>query len=397
MTESSTAAHGGTAVATGSRSSPRAYRVLLTVDSLAAGGTERVTVDVANVLHRRGHHVWLCTTRAGGPLAESLDPGVRVASLRRRSRWDVGQMVAFSRLVQRERFDVIHSMGRGATRLVSLCRAARAFRTAHVFHDHAGTVHAGSGTSRSLRAAVRLGVDWYLGVDEALCAWARRRLPLPRHRVTLVRNGLDLDRFAAVDALDVRRELGLRIDSTVLAMVANLRTEKDHQLILRALARCPARERLTLLLVGSMPDPALERNSRELARTLGIEHLVRFLGQREDVPAVLAGSDVGVLSSRSETGPLAVLEYLASGLPVLATRTGEVVKGLQGERVGRFVPTQDLDAMTDGLRWAASLTPEAREEMGARGRRLVRDAFSLDASLDQVLAVYDQLAGSKIR
>lgn len=397
MTESSTAAHAGTAVATGSRSSPRAYRVLLTVDSLAAGGTERVTVDVANVLHRRGHHVWLCTTRAGGPLAESLDPGVRVASLRRRSRWDVGQMVAFSRLVQRERFDVIHSMGRGATRLVSLCRAARAFRTAHVFHDHAGTVHAGSGTSRSLRAAVRLGVDWYLGVDEALCTWARGHLPLPSHRVTLVRNSLDLERFGAVEALHLHRELGLRAESTVLAMVANLRAEKDHQLMFRALARCPERERLSLLLVGSVTDPALERRCRELARALGIEHLVHFLGQRDDVPAVLAGSDVGVLSSRSETGPVAVLEYLASGLPVLATRTGEVVKGMEGEGVGRFVPTEDVDAMTEGLHWAASLSPEAREETGARGRRLVRHSFSLESSLDRILAVYDRLAGSTIR
>lgn len=372
----------------------RRTRVLAVNDSLNVGGAERVAVDIANTLDRDRFEVSFCSTRVGGPLEERLAPDVDLTVLGRAATWDLRKLVEFGRLVRDRGIDVVHSHGRGTMKFVALTRALGLVDVPHVFHDHFGWLHIDRGASWGLRAALEREVDAYLGVDERLCEWARTTVGVDPGRVHLLRSGVDLERFRDVAPADLRAEFDLPAESVVMVMAANFRPQKDHPTLFRALAELPAaeRERLRLVIVGSTnADPEYHAGCMDMLERLGLQHLVRIAGPRDDVAAVLAGADAAVLSSKNETGPLVVLEYMASALPFVATETGEIARAVRGLDVGFLPAPRDHHEVADALAALLAMTPEERRAMGRRGRHLAETDFSQERTTRQVEAVYDQV------
>jgi glycosyltransferase involved in cell wall biosynthesis len=153
--------------------------------------------------------------------------------------------------------------------------------------------------------------------------------------------------------------------------VANLRPEKAHDVLFEAavlvLRRCPDAQ---FVIAGDGPRrQELER----LAQSRGIAPRVQFIGHVDEVPALLASSDLFVLPSRSEAFPNSVLEAMATGLPIVATRVGGIVELVENQRTGVLVPPDDAralgHAMLDLIQWrshAVRLGRAARAEVEAR-------------------------------
>jgi glycosyltransferase involved in cell wall biosynthesis len=365
--------------------------VLVVNDSLNVGGAERVAIDIANGLDTDRYEVTFCSTRSAGPLAERLRPDIPLEVLGRTATWDLTKLVDFGRLVRSRRIDLIHSHARGTMKFVALARRTRIVNRPHVFHDHFGWLHVDRGASRGLRLALRTEVDAYIGVDSRLCNWALTTVGLPPERVHLVRSGVDLDRFTAVQPVDLRSELGLPSSSTIMVMAANFRPQKDHPTLFRAMAALPPEllEQLELVIVGSTTaDVDYHAGCMQMLDRLGLSDRVHLLGSRDDVPEVLAGADAAVLSSKNETGPLVVLEYMAAGLPFVATDTGEITRGVRDLDVG-FVPApRDHHDVADALAALLRMTPEERRAMGRRGRLAAEREFSQERATRQVEQVY---------
>ena len=147
----------------------------------------------------------------------------------------------------------------------------------------------------------------------------------------------------AVPAAGLPGRPGLRV-----LCLANLRPEKDHENVLRAMGRIVQEvPGAHLLLVGGSSDPARSAALEGLVRSLGLDSSVSFLGSRPDVPNILAACDVGVLGSSSEGLPLSLLEYGAAGLPAVATDVGECGH-VMAEGTGRLVPPRDPEALAAG-------------------------------------------------
>jgi glycosyltransferase involved in cell wall biosynthesis len=126
---------------------------------------------------------------------------------------------------------------------------------------------------------------------------------------------------------------------------------------------------------------------------LDLGDVVTVVGERGDVPAVLAGADAAVLSSKNETGPLVVLEYMASSLPFVATDTGEVTRQVRDLDVG-FVPApRDAAEVADALSRLLAMTADERRAMGARGRRVAEERFSQDLVTSEIEAIYREVLG----
>lgn len=373
----------------------RRTRVLMCTDSLAVGGAERVAVDLANTLDRDTHEVLFCATRAGGPLVESLRPDVEVLVLGRRATWDLPKLARFARWAREHEVDVVHSHGRGTLRFVALAQALRLLPARHVFHDHYNWLHVDRRAGRSLAVPLR-AADAYLGVDSRLCAWARQTAGVDPARVHLVRSGVDLGRFARVEPTDLRAEVAAPDDAVVLVMVGNLRAQKDHPTLLRALhALGPdERARLHVAVVGSTTaDPQYTEDCRAMVERLGVGGAVTFLGGRADAPALLAGADLGVATSKNETGPLVVLEYMAAGLPFVATDTGEIAHSVRDLGVGWVVPPRDAGALAEALRAVLALSPEERRAMGRRARDEARRRFDQADVTRRVERIYRAVLG----
>lgn len=374
----------------------RKTRVLIVNDSLNVGGAERVAVDIANSLDRTRHEVLFCSTRVGGPLSTSLNDDVPVNILGRSATWDIGKLFTFARNINRDRIDVIHSHGRGTMKFVSLARELGLIKASHVFHDHFGWLHVDREASGGLRLALKSGVDAYVGVDQRLCDWARDTVGLDPGRINLIRSGVDLNRFTGVVAHDLRSELDLPADALILMMVANFRPQKDHPTLLRAIADLPVglSERMRLVVVGSTTaDVGYHAKCVEMVERLGIDDLVRFIGARDDTPELLAGADAAVLSSKNETGPLVVLEYMASAKPFIATDTGQITDAVRNLGVGLIPAPRDHHEVADALQELLEMTPAERTSMGRRGRRAAEELFSQTAAIEQVEQLYQKVLG----
>jgi glycosyltransferase involved in cell wall biosynthesis len=374
----------------------RKMKVMMVTDSLQVGGAEQVAVDIANSLDRDTHQVYFCATRTDGLLRSSLKSDVEIMVLERSATWDLLKLLAFGKYVRSEGIDVLHSHGRGTMRFIALCKALGIIQAQHVFHDHFGRLHLDRSAGPGMKVPLHHGVDAYIGVESRLCRWAIDTVGLPEDKVSLVRSGVDLERFSTAPAINLREEFDLGEDNLVLLMVANFRPQKDHPTLFRAIAElAPAQqESIRLVVCGSTTaDPAYFEGCMAMLERLKIDHLVRTIGVRNDAPSLMAGADAGVFSSKNESGPLVILEYMASRLPFVATETGEIAHAVKDEGVGILTEPRDYLALADGLAALLDMTAEERAAMGERGRQLVIEEFEQQVVVRQVEAIYDHLFG----
>lgn len=375
-------------------SAVRPTNVLAVTDTLDNGGAERVAVDIANSLDRDRHRVLFCATRQDGPLHDRLRPDVVVEVLNRRATWDLAGLLRFARFVREQEIDVVHTHGRGSMKFMALCRQTGLLPTPHVFHDHYGRLHLDRSAPSGLRNALRHGVDEYLGVDTRLCAWARDTVGIAPERIHLARSGVDLSRFDGVEPADLRGAFDLPGREVVLVMIANFRQQKDHPTVVRALRELPSdlRDRLGIVIVGSTSsEPEFYRRTMAMVDELGVGDAIRVAGARDDTLQLLAGADGALLASKNETGPLVVLEYMASGLPFVATDTGEITRAIRDLDVGYTPAPRDHREVARALADLVRLGPEGRRAMGQRGRAVAEAQFDQRLVTRRIEDVYHSL------
>ncbi|MHB8079157.1 MAG: glycosyltransferase [Candidatus Krumholzibacteriia bacterium] len=358
-------------------------RIAVIASTLANGGAEEVTAAVCEGLRCRGHRIAVFCAHEPGIVGERLaDAGVAVTSFVATRRADPLNVARWGRRLASFRPDVAYFLdhsnvllpGRLAARLVGVrgCVVAvhRTWRA-----DGATTL------SRADRSLTRL-TDAYIAIGQAHALHLARDCGVPRRRLSVVPNGVDTDRFhppAAKASAPARRLAGLPPEGLLLAMVARLSPEKNHLLTLHALAD-PRAGDWRLVLVGDGP---LRHALPRLAEALKLTDRCHWLGERRDVEAILPCCDALVLSShaRIETAPLAVLEAMACGLPVIASNVGCVQEMVLDGTTGIVVPPGDLAALRAGLACLAG-DEATRRRLGQAGRARVVGQFSQTAMVE---------------
>jgi glycosyltransferase involved in cell wall biosynthesis len=207
----------------------------------------------------------------------------------------------------------------------------------------------------------------------------------------VIHGGVDVDRYAELaraDTRDIRHELGLTDASAVVGIVANSRPLKDLATFLRAAAsvvEVAPGTRFVIIGEGWQRDKLVR-----LARELHLDGNVLFLGLRRDVPRIVSILDIGVCSSLSESCCNAILEYMASRKPVVATRVGGNPELVIEGHTGLLVPPQDPPALAGAI--LALLQDRGLAlEMGRAGQQRARQSFSLERMASQTQLVYEGL------
>lgn len=378
-------------------------RVAHLLDSLEGGGTERGLVRLLGAMQSERARHEVVTLRRAGEGARALPPNVACRALDTRGRAPgSGWIVASHCRARRAR--VLHARGLGAWADAMLAKALMP-RCRLVLGFH-GLEHDGPFTASQLRR-----VRWGLRLGARLCCVSfagrdklRSEARAPANRIDVLPNGVDLARFAPLDPALRRRcraELGFADEHFVFACVASLTEVKDHRSLLEAfgltLARTP---HARLLLVGD--GPLRERCERSVQHHGWQRHVV-LTGQREDVPALLGSSDGYVCSSRSEGMSHAVLEAMAAGLPIVATRVGDNPLLLLGEHARPFAspaaslttPAGLLVAPATPAELAGAMLrilsdPPLRQAL-ARNARQQAEAYSLTAMAGRYERYYESL------
>jgi glycosyltransferase involved in cell wall biosynthesis len=335
----------------------RPYPVVVMLTSFDIGGTERQTVELVRRLDRERFRVHVACFHRRGALLEDLPASVAIESFPLdgfRSPGAVRQLLRFTSWCRSIGACLVHTCDLYAN-MFGLSGARLAGITTRIGSRR--DVITGDKTRLQLagqRHAYRLAHA--IVANSAAAAAQLAREGVPDEKVRLIPNGVDTERFGrARSARPIRR----------VVMVANLRPEKGHDVLLAAVPRILAvHPDAEFVLAGSGPcRDALESQ----ARAGGVDRRVRFLGECRNVPEVLADGDLFVLPSRTEAMPNAVIEAMAAGLPVVASDVGGIPELIAHDRTGLLVPAGDpaalaaavTELMTDPAR-AAALGRSAR-------------------------------------
>ena len=370
----------------------RPARVLHLIETGGPGGAERVLLDIVRHLDPARFAPVVCLRKPGWLHDQCRALGVEtvIVPLRRHLEWswfrDVG------RLLRRERIALLHAhefamnvygaaLGRAAGRRV-------------VATVHGKDYYADRRRRRlAYRAVARLGA--MVAVSEDVRGFLARTVGIPPGRITTIRNGIDVAAYRdAVPAPGVRAAALGGEWPWVVGTVGSLYPVKGHAGLLRAYRI--VRERVPgtgCVIAGRGP---LQDALRDEARRLGVEDGVRFLGFRGDVPGVLAALDVFALPSLSEGLPLAAIEAMAAGRPVVATDVGGTREVVVDGATGFLVPAGDPAALAERL-VAVLREPALAARLGAAGRARAAREFGVARMVDRYAGLYDRLLASPLR
>ncbi|HZE62424.1 MAG TPA: glycosyltransferase family 4 protein [Pyrinomonadaceae bacterium] len=221
-----------------------------------------------------------------------------------------------------------------------------------------------------------------------------RRFP-QRVKVAVVYNAIEVTPRPPSTNVSIRKELRIRSSDRLIGIVGNLSPVKGQLELIWAFAETRKRiPNLTLLIVGSALFNRSDGYQKLLAaevRILGLDPYVRFLGQRNDVAAIMGALDLLVMNSRSEAFPLVALEGMAVGVPVLATEVGGLPELITHETNGWLVPFGDEEKLVDGI---ASLLeqPQLSTRLATQGRQYVTKTFPVHEFMTRIEAMYTETA-----
>jgi glycosyltransferase involved in cell wall biosynthesis len=362
-----------------------ALRVLHVIDSLAPGGAERMVVDLANVGRRHGLVPSICVTRTETTLASDLHSDIEVAVLGRQRSFEAGAIRRMTSLARQA--DVLHVHGRSSFALLATICAMGIRIPPIVLHDHFGAIESDVSVPVWFRWAHRY-LSAYVGVYSKLGEWAGAA-GVADAKSHVISNALDLGRFAPRDRHQARQALDLCAGQRVGILIANLRHDKGVDVLIAAMARATP-SAAVVLIVGAPQDADYAQACTAAAKAAGLQDRVRFLGRRTDAAALLWAADFAIMSSRTESGPLTLIEYLACGLPIVYTPAGDIGRRLAALGVPGHVPAGDADAMARALNDVSEASTDDLQTRARRGARSLAE-FDLDAVFPQWLSLYQSL------
>jgi glycosyltransferase involved in cell wall biosynthesis len=361
---------------------------------MGMGGADSQLLAAAEELRARGHDVLIVSLTPLGPMglrARSL--GIPTESLEMpRGIPDPRGLVRLIRLVRAWRPDVLHS------HMVHANLMARALRLVTPVPALVSTIHNIYEGGPLWMAAYRLTnglVDHMTIISEAAADRFIRERIVPRRLLRVVSNGVDPEPYRQVPSGvrdGLRQALGLGQQFVWLA-VGRFEIAKDYPNMLRAFATVRERHpEAVLLLVGR---GSLQAETEALARELQLGEGVRFLGVRDDVPALVSAADGYVMSSAWEGMPMVLLEAAAGGLPIATTRVGGNHEAVLDGESGFLAPPRDHHALASAMLRLMGLTETERRRMGERGREHVRMHHGLTRVVERWEELYREVLARK--
>lgn len=367
---------------------PERIGVAQVVHSLEVGGMERVAVYLATNLNKERYRSMIVCLTIRGDFAELAEKaGVEVVALGKEPGVDLILPFRLARLLKERKVRLIHAHNSGPWFTGTL--AAKIGRIGPVVvTDHARPYPE--------RMRVRL-TEWVLSHGLRVVSVSRenreklaKHLWLDQRNIRVIHNGVaPVPESSPAKLKALRRELGLSEEDFVFLSVVRLEKQKGLEILVesaRLLKDSGFRGRI-LVVGGGSEEGAL----KEGIRKAGVEDVVRPTGRRMDVVDFYHLAHCFCLSSHWEGLPMAVLEALSAGLPILSTRVGDLPSAVQEDRNGSLVPPGNPEALYSAMKRISTMAPSELSAMGAQSRVIFDDLFRVEAMVRNYEELYEEL------
>jgi glycosyltransferase involved in cell wall biosynthesis len=348
-------------------------------------GGEQQTLYLAEGLRDRGQGSEIACQPATELARRAGAAGIRVHPVTMRAEWDLAAVFKLRSIIRGRAIDIVHmhtshahTLGVAAARLGTRALTVVTRRVAYSIHRHPFSL---SGFK------YRIGVDRYAAVSRAVKD-VMVADGIPAERIEVAHSGIDLSRFKGADGSTVRDELGLPAGAPVAGTTAHLARNKGLEVLVDAAPLVTAIVPEARIVIVGTGDLAQKLEARAAER--GALGSILFTGFRSDIPACLDALDVFVMPSLKEGLGTSILDAMAAGKPVVASRTGGIPEIVEDGVTGLLVPPGDAAAL------AAAVTrilkePDLAESLAHQGLGKVQESFSVGAMVEANIAIYRRL------
>ena len=359
-------------------------RVAQVIYALKIGGSEMLASRVARALNQgRRYACSIYGLQGSGTLAEKLAAeGIPARAFSKNGRFDVKLIVRLAKQFRADGVQMLHTHHLGQLLYGGIAGKLAGAKVIHTEHEYYSLTQL---RHRRLLRLLSVMAQTVTSVAEPVTEFLRCQVGIPCRKLVTITNGVDVALFQTAPPIS-RATLGWRDKDIVIGCLARLETEKGHSILLEALKKTRVRyPYVNLALIG---DGSERGRLEQMVRQLGLEHAVQFLGNRTDVPELLASCDIVALASLQEGLPLSLLEAMAAGKPVVATRVGSVPQVVLEGQTGLLVGPGDSGALGKAIEILVG-DQANRARLGTHGLDLVKAYYSFERMMAQYIQLYD--------
>lgn len=352
-------------------------KVLQLIDSLEAGGAERVAVNIANALSNKIDSTFLCATRKEGLLKESLSNTVGYLFLNKQKTIDLKAIKSLNIFVKSNNINIIHAHS-SSFFLATIIKVLNK-KVSVIWHDHYGNSEFLESRKFRVLKLCSASFSHVFSVNKALETWTKQYLKF--NKVTYLPNFASVNKNLALTKLK-------GADEKRIVCLANLRPQKDHITLIHAFKNVvELYPDWTLHCVGKDFNDDYSKYVKSSIEALGLHRSIFLHGSKLDVFNILSQCEIGVLSSKSEGLPIALLEYGLADLAVIATNVGECDTVVRDKQNGLLINSLSIEELTKSL--ILYLKDEAlRKAYSIKFNVHVKKEFSEESQLKTILKIY---------
>ena len=347
------------------------------------GGSERVVYDIVRKLDKKIFSPYIISFREGPDRKVYEDIGVRVKVFFKKKRFDLKFIIRFKKILLSERIDIInpHHFSPFFYSFLATYRA----RTKLVYTEHSKwQLEELHGLERILNRIMLLKSDAVIAISKQIEEYYLNSLGLKRDKIYLIQNGIDLERYKKVNCNHLYQEFGIKPHEKVIGIVANIRPEKNHKILISAFSLVAKEVRdVRLVLVGI---DLMEGEVQRFASKSDVADRIIYAGPRNDVPELLNLFDVFCLPSFHEGLPLTVLEAMAAGTPVIGSDVLGINEVISHNENGLLFAKNDEKSLAENIQKLLGDT-RLRDRLSKSGRSFVEKNHCLDEKVKE----YDRL------
>lgn len=363
--------------------------ILFLANSLGAGGAEQVLINLTKHLSDRGYRVKILCLHEQGIYFDTISKNVsvKVLDLPYRIRWK--EILHLKRVIASEKPTIVQCFHSNPNRWGAF--AARLARVPLIITNLQNCYYSESLLSRLFNRFFFNFTTHAISCSNAVRNFHIYHKKYPASKITTIHNSVDLKHFPTKDTKSyLREELSLTDDTFLIGIVASMIPQKGHSYLLLA-AKEVIREhpKAVFVLVG---EGAMHNEIKAIIKSKNLENNVYLLGTRTDIPEVLSSLDLFVLPSIWEGFGVAILEAMASELPVIASRVDGIPEIVVEGETGLLVQPKDVNGLTEAMLYFLN-NPEERKRMAKAGSRRSIEYFSMETMVDKYLELYQKFIG----